>query len=583
IPAALEQAVIAAEDKRFRSHWGLDPRSMLRAARNDLSGRGELQGGSTITQQLAKNLFLTPRRTLRRKLLEAAFSVYLELRLGKERILTLYLNHIYMGQDGPVAVAGMKAAAEFYFGKPLPGLSLGECAMLAGLIRSPYLYNPRRDPQAARQRRDFVLRRMREEGLITAWALRRGLAEPLRPTPRPAREPRGGDYFTAEGVRRLLPRYGEEAVFRHGLSIHTTMDPLLQEAAQRSLRRSPHQAALAALDPADGRVLALVGGRDFAQSQFNRATQARRQPGSAFKPFFYGAAVEKGYTPATILEDRPRTLAGNGGAWTPRNYDGIYLGTTTMRAALARSLNAATLDLAAQIGPQAAADFARRMGVAGPLRENLALALGASEVGLLELTAAYAPFANGGGRVEPLLTACVLDSEGGVLEHSAGETAAALEPARAYLMTSLLESVVREGTASALPRLGFDRPCAGKTGTTDDGRDAWFVGYTPRLLAGVWTGDDLNRAVKLTGAKDALPLWAEFMRQADDGPPATFVRPEGIATAAIDPASGLRARSGCPQRREEIFVAGTEPREECPLHRGGPWAWLKRFLVPRFQ
>ncbi|MBI5241669.1 MAG: PBP1A family penicillin-binding protein [Elusimicrobia bacterium] len=575
VPQALRDAVVATEDKRFFSHWGLDPRAVARSVLSDLKGGSVLQGGSTITQQLAKNLFLTPRRTLRRKLAEAGFSFYLEARLSKERLLALYLNEIYMGQDGPTAVAGVKAAARFYFDKDLGRLSLGECAMLAGIIRSPYRYNPRRDPQAAQERRDFVLRRMREEGYITPAQLRRGLGESLLVTDRPSRERRGPSYFVAEVIRQALPRYGEEALFREGLSLYTTMDPLAQAAAEGAVRRLPAQGALAALSPEDGRVLALVGGRDFSESQFNRATQARRQPGSAFKPFLYGAALERGHTPASQLDDRPKAYPGSAGPWTPRNYDGVYQGTTTMRTALAHSLNAAAVDLANQVGPPAIAEFARRMGVASPLEESLALALGTSEVSLLELTAAYAPFANGGFRVEPRLIDAVYDAQGSVLEFAQGRKEAALDPARAYLLTSLLESVVAEGTARSLPLLGFSRPCAGKTGTTEEGRDAWFVGYTPQLLAGAWVGDDRNRPLKLTGAKDALPVWAAFMKAAAEGPAQPFLQPQGLVTVAIDPASGLKARAGCPQRRDEVFAAGTEPTQDCPLHKGGVWGWFK--------
>jgi penicillin-binding protein 1B len=580
IPQALKDAVVATEDKRFYSHWGLDPRALLRSGLNDLRG-GAVQGGSTITQQLVKNLFLSPHRTLRRKLIEAAFSLYLEFRLSKERILALYLNEIYMGQDGPVAVAGVKAAARFYFGQDLGRLSLGECAMLAGIIRSPYRYNPRRDLQAALERRDFVLRRMREEGFITPARLDSALAERLSVIALPSREPRGQSYFVAEVVRQALPRYGEEALFREGLRLYTTMDPLVQDAAEKTVRRLRSQAALVALCPDDGRVLALVGGRDFTESQFNRATQARRQPGSVFKPFLYGAALEKGYTPASLLDDRPKTYPGAAGPWQPRNYDGVYVGTTTLRNALAHSLNAASLDLAKQIGPAAAAEFARRMGVSSPLEASLALTLGTSEVGLLELTAAYAPFANGGFRVEPRLIDEVADAQGEVLEFDRGQRQSVLDPARAYLLTSLLESVVKEGTAKDLPRLGFARPCAGKTGTTENGRDAWFVGYTPQLLAGVWVGDDRNRPLKLTGAKDALPVWAAFMKAAAEGPAAPFAQPQGLVTVTIDPASGLRARAGCPQRQDEVFLAGTEPTAQCPLHPGGVWGWFQKWLHRR--
>lgn len=579
IPDSLKRAVVATEDKRFFSHRGLDPRAILRSAwRNAVSD--ELQGGSTITQQLVKNLFLTPKRTMRRKLAEAALSLYIELRLSKERILTLYLNHIYMGQEGPVSVAGMKAAARFYFGKDLRGLDLPEAALLAGLIRSPFRYNPRRNPRAAKSRRDFVLRRMKEEGFITSAQALRAADAALRLDPLGELEKkRDDDYFLAEVVRQSLPRYGEQALFRQGLRLYTTMDPLLQKAARDALKPLKHQGALVALDPHDGRVLALAGGKDYAASQFNRATQARRQPGSAFKPFLYGAALEQGFTLASPLEDKPRRFRAAGAkSWKPRNYDGIYHGTTTLRAALTFSLNAASLDLAEKIGSSAIIAFARRMGVESPLEPSLALALGASEVTLLELTAAYAPFANGGFRVPPRLIASAYDAEGRVLDYALFERDQVLEPALAYLLTSLLEGVVREGTAKTLPLHGWSKPAAGKTGTTNEGRDAWFIGYTPRLLAGVWVGEDVRVTASVTGARDALPVWASFMTEASPGPGTDFPQPQGLARVLIDPLSGFLARSGCPARKEELFLQGTEPSRSCPLHPGGLRGWLKRWF-----
>jgi 1A family penicillin-binding protein len=583
LPNALKQAVMAAEDKRFFRHWGLDPRALLRSTWHNVVEPGELRGGSTITQQLAKNLFLTPKRTLSRKLAEAALSFYLELRLGKERILSVYLNHIYMGQEGPVSVAGMRSAARFYFGKDLGDLDLAESALLAGMIRSPLRYNPRRDAGAARGRRDFVLRSMKEEGMITAAQERLASATPVRPIPlKELKERRDNEYFIAEVVREALPRYGEEVLFRQGLRLYTTMDPLLQKAAQDALRNLKHQGALVALDPQSGRVLALAGGKDYAESQFNRATQARRQPGSAFKPFLYGAALEKGLTPASVLKDRPRNFPAAGSKnWRPKNYDGVYHGTTTLRSALTLSLNAASLDLADKVGPAAAIKFARRMGVESPLEASLAVALGASETTLLELTAAYAPFANGGFRAPPRLIASIYDAEGQVLEYARFERDQVLEPALAYLLNSLLESVVREGTARALPLYGWNKTAAGKTGTTNDGRDAWFIGYTPELLAGAWVGEDSNQALNVTGAKDAMPVWAAFMKEAVPGPVPGFSQPQGLASVLIDPLSGFLARSGCPQRQEELFLEGTQPALECPLHPGGIKGWLKRWFGPK--
>ncbi len=578
IPEHLRKAVVAAEDKRFWSHHGVDPRAILRATLANLRGRS-LQGASTITQQLSKNLFLSPRRTFTRKASEAALAFYLELRLPKERILTLYLNHIYLGQDGSSSVAGVRAASRFYFAKDVADLSLPEAALLAGVIRSPGRYDPFRDPAAARGRRDQVLRRMREDGLISERELEEALAAPVA-TVKTLGEEEEADhaYFTAEVVRRLLPRYSGEALYQHGLSIYTTMDPVLQSAAQRVLRAARHQAALVALDPRTGDVLALSGGKDFKESQFNRATQAQRQPGSTFKPFVYAAALETGLTPATILLDRAKTYAGDGRDWSPQNYDG-YHGTATLRQGLALSLNAATLDLATRVSVARAAEIAERAGITSPIRRDLGLALGASEVNLLELVAAYAPFAAGGMAATPRLVVAVVDAEGVVLEAPPPESRAVLDPAVASLMTSLLESVVKEGTARSLPLYGVRFPVAGKTGTTNDGRDAWFVGYTTSLLAGVWAGDDANRALKLAGSKDALPLWAAFIKEASaDRPAAEFPRYEGLLALRVCGESGMIALSGCPVKRDELFIPGTEPQRECSLHRGGLKGWWDRLF-----
>jgi penicillin-binding protein 1B len=579
IPDTLRKAVVAAEDKRFWSHHGLDPRAIGRAAWANLRGR-KLQGASTITQQLSKNLFLSPRRTFTRKLAEAALSVYLELRLSKERILTLYLNHIYLGQDGPSSVAGVRAASRFYFAKDVSDLTLPEAALLAGVIRSPGRYDPYRDPAAARERREQVLKRMRDDGLISGRESEDAAAVAVAPV-RPIADEDAADhaYFTAEVVRRLLPRYGGEALYQHGLSIHTTMDPVLQTAAQRVLRAARQQAALVALDPRTGDVLALAGGREYKESQFNRASQAMRQPGSTFKPFVFAAALETGYTPATILADRPRKYKGEERDWEPRNYDGVYHGTATLRSALALSLNAATLDLASRVGVDRAADIAGRAGIASPVRRDLGLALGASEVNLLELTAAYGPFASGGMAAAPRLVTAVVDAEGAVLEALPPESKPVLDPAVASLMTSLLESVVTEGTARSLTLLGFKAPAAGKTGTTNDGRDAWFVGYTSSLLAGVWAGDDSNKPLRLTGAKDALPLWAAFMKEAAaDRPAEPFPKFEGLVSERVCAESGMLALSGCPLKRDELFIPGTEPQRECTLHRGGLKGWWDRLF-----
>jgi penicillin-binding protein 1B len=581
MPENLKNAVVAVEDHRFYRHWGIDVRAVGRAALRDLFGRGTFQGGSTITQQLAKNFFLTPRRTMSRKALEALLAVYLEVRYSKKEILTLYLNQIYFGQDGPVSVAGVKAAANHYFGKRLGDLTLDECATLAALIRSPYRYDPLRDPLTSKRRRDFVLERMAQEHFITDDVAKAATATPLAAVPRKTSAPQNDyAYYTAEVVRRLLPRYSEQTIFRYGLKIHTAMDPMLQQAAQRALHKARYQAALVALDPADGRVLALAGGKEYGESQFNRATQARRQPGSSFKPFVYGAALEIGYTAATLLSDTTRTFRRDDArTWEPRNFDHVYRGTTTVREALALSLNAATLDLASRVGPSKVASFASRMGIASPIAANLGVALGVSEVSLLELTEAYAPFDNGGYRTSPLFVTAVLDADNQPIEVAPPPIKeSVLSPAVGYMVTSLMETTVKQGTAKSLAKLGWDRPAAGKTGTTNDGRDAWFVGYTPELLAGVWAGSDEHKAIRAGGGKDAVPIWAEFMKQAEDGlPTRDFDRPPGIDDVKIDPTTGYRALSGCPTSKEELFISGTEPAD-CPAHPGGIKGFFKKLF-----
>jgi membrane carboxypeptidase/penicillin-binding protein len=393
--------------------------------------------------------------------------------------------------------------------------------------------------------------------------------------------PADGDYFTAEVVRQLVGRYGEDAVFRWGLRVDTTCDPLLQSRAQKAAAKARHQAAVVVVDAETGRVAALVGGKDFAASPFNRATQARRQPGSSFKPFVYGAALEQNFTPATVLQDAPRSyMKGDPPKkWSPKNYDGVFHGTVTLRMALAGSMNGATLDLAEKTGVRPIVDFARKMGIAAELEESLAMALGASEVSPLEIILAYAPFANGGFRVEPILVASVTDSEGQVLELNSVQRFPVLEPALAHIMTSLLQSVVTEGTGRSLEKLGWAWPAAAKTGTTNDGRDAWFIGYSENILTGVWTGDDDARPVQASGARDALPIWREVMASVfKEAPPAPFAEPQGIVHRRIDPLSGLLARAGCPNQREEIFPEGREPRDYCGLHSGGVKGWLKRIF-----
>lgn len=581
IPASFVDAVVAIEDRRFFKHHGIDVRAIARAMWFNVRNTGKLQGGSTITQQLAKNFFLTHDRTLRRKAMEAFFAVYLDLRYPKEKILTLYLNQIYFGQDGFVSVAGVKSAAHYYFRKPLSQLDLSESATLAGLIRSPLRYNPIQHPVEARQRRDVVLNVMNEEGMIDDRTLEKTRALPVSKVvyETPKAGGKESDYYVAEVIRQLLPQFSEDMLFRYGLRIHTAMDPLLQKFAQETIKNSSTQGALIAIDPATGKILALAGGKDFRVSQFNRATQALRQVGSAFKPFVFGAALENGFTPASMLKDEPRAYTNGDKVWVPKNFGKVYNGDVSVRQALALSLNLATLDLAQKTGLPRIKQYAERMGIRSALEDNLTMALGASALSPQELTFGYAPFANGGFRVNPILVTDVIDSSNQLLQQSQVERLSVLEPAQSYMMTSLLQSVMTDGTATGVKAMGWVIPSAGKTGTTNEGKDAWFIGYTSDLLVGVWTGNDESKPLGLSGSKNALPLWVSFMKKAyPDYVPAPFHEPLGLMKKKIDPLSGLLARSGCPQKKEEVFIAGTEPQQACPLHAGGIRGWLQKLF-----
>jgi len=593
VPPLFVKAVLAAEDARFFSHGGLDARAIVRAALANARSGGIVQGGSTITQQTVKNLFLGPERTFWRKAREAAMAVLLDLRYDKERILEAYLNEVYLGQRGPVAICGVQAAARFYFGRDLRELSLGEMATLAGMIRSPGSYNPFNHPDAAAERRDQVLQAMVRLEQIDEAAMTRAAAERLR------LGSGGGGFrgapWVADYVRSQLARhYSKKLLEQEGLSVFTTIDTLVQEAAEKALRLGLEkleygfpavrrqreerrlQGALVATRPGSGEVLAVVGGRDYEDSQFDRAVQARRQPGSCFKPFVYAAAFERrlrdrdeGLTPASLLDDDPIVLTSGGKRWAPENYDGSYGPPVTARTALERSLNVPTVRAAQRAGLGAVVDLARRAGIESPLRELPSLALGTMEVTPLELATAYTTLANQGRRVTASIVREVRDADGQPLERRPLERAQTIDPRAAYLVTHVLEGVFERGTARSAAALGFHGLAAGKTGTTDETRDAWFAGYTPDLLALVWVGYDDNARTGLTGATGALPIWVDFMGRvglADSR--RDFSPPAGIVRRRIDPESGQRATPGCPATIDELFAAGTEPREDCSLHGG---------------
>jgi penicillin-binding protein 1B len=600
LPAHFSDALLLTEDQRFFSHQGIDVLAILRAAGANVRALGVVQGGSTLTQQLIKNVYLTRERTFGRKFLEAILALLLELRYTKEEILNAYVNEVYLGQKGSIAITGFGEAARFYFGKDLRDLDLAETALLIGMIRAPGQYNPYIRPARAIERRRQVLRVMLDEEKISPEDFQRADAQPidlLRTHDLGNRAPYYLDYLQAQ----LGDRVPAEALQRGGLRVFTSLDLGLQERAERALRegldrlektypgqlgqrqdkerRGRLQGAVIALRPESGQVVAMVGGRRYEESQFNRAVQARRQPGSLMKPFVYltgFARSQRGeippFTAATLLEDEPLEILSGGEVWSPQNYDHEYHGVVSVREALARSLNIPAVRAARDVGLEEIIETLRRFGIGGRLLAVPSLALGAFEVSPLEVAAAFAAIANYGVRAEPVTVREVVTAEGQVAQSRHMELEPVITPQVAYLTIDLMRGVVAEGTAASLRALGFAGEVAAKTGTTDDLRDAWFVGFTPRLLTLVWVGYDDNQPIGLSGSQAALPIWAEMMRGLASETGGTFREPEGMVWEEVDPGTGQVATWRCPDRRAELFVVGNEPGERCSEHDSGGWA-----------
>ena len=628
IPVDLQNGFIATEDADFFKHWGVSPKGMIRAAvRNFLAGR-VVQGGSTITQQLSKIIFLTQERTLSRKIREFLLAIQIEHRFSKEEILQMYLNQVYFGHGA----YGVSAAAHTFFGKDIQDLTLPECALLAGLPRAPTYYSPFNHPDRALNRRATVLMRLRELHYITPQEEQLADKSPLGVRRVPPANP-VAPYF-AEALRQELEaKYGSEQLYRGGLSIYTTLDLDMQLAAEKvmndaldqfdkqygkqaeiirakektaALRKAKGsnkysvavsttitkvQGALVAIDPQTGGIRAMVGGRNFAESQFNRATMAKRQPGSVFKPFVWLAALDRGFTAASMVNDSPIAFEYDNHdwkliadatdtysiqvatsalppekVWVPKNYDNKYFGPTTLRRGLAFSRNIISVRLIDQVNPLTVVDWAHKMGIESPLDAVLSLALGTSNVDLLELTSAIGTFAAEGIRTEPYSIVKITDFNGRVLEQNFPKQTEAVSPQLAYLMTNLMRGVILQGTGRAARSLG--RPAAGKTGTTQDQRDLWFVGFTPDLVCGAWMGyDDFSPLGRRMAAGGVLvPWWARFMKEAlKDTPARDFTVPAGITYCKIDAITGYLALPTCPDVILEAFKAGTEPREYCPV------------------
>ncbi len=552
VPPILVNAILATEDERFFSHHGIDPIGILRAMWVNLHSMSFQQGGSTLTQQLVKNFFLTDERTLSRKIHEAMMALIAERKYSKQTILENYLNEIYLGQRGSQGIFGVWEAARFYFSKPLSDLTVGEAALLAGLIRAPNRLSPYRSVEAATKRRNVVLAKMLDDRIITRKQYETSLAEKL-PQRALVKVTNDAPYYVDYLRRELDENYSNAVLTKDGLRIFSSLDLQLQRKAERALveglkkLEATHPAlrrkgdddslegAIIVIRPQTGEIKAMVGGRNYQKSQFNRVFQARRQPGSVFKPFVYLAALMFGgqsgtlYTPDTVINDSQFTWSYDGQEWQPSNYNNEYFGAVTLRRALESSLNSATGRVAQDVGIRRVREVAHRLGIQSPLPAVPSLALGSAEVTPLEVAVAYSTLANGGVRTRPLAVKLVLDQSGKPLEKRDVRVEQVINPQLAYMMNSLLQGVLDRGTAASARRLGFNRPAAGKTGTTNDYKDAWFVGYTPDLLAVVWVGFDGQSKLNLSGAAAALPIWTEFMKSATASMPVTdFISPDPL-------------------------------------------------------
>jgi penicillin-binding protein 1B len=596
LPSRMVDAVLAIEDQRYYSHPGVDPIRIIGALFTNVFGsRPYLEGASTITQQLSRNFFLTEemaveqqtrQRSIRRKLLEQFMAVVLSIRTNKDEVLELYLNDVYLGNRGSFAIHGVAEAARLYFGKDVNNLTLGEAATIAGIIQSPNTLSPFNSVTRARERRNVVLRAMASGGFVTEDAAERASKEPLAPVARAldAEAP----YFVDFVGQVLAEQFPSLTQSTQPVDVYTTLDLHLQRFAQDAIssgiakvdqllsrRKRPRvpQAALIAVDPRTGDILAMVGGRSYNQSQFNRAVSANRQPGSVFKPFVYLAAFERAaeegtpLSPATLVNDEPTTFDANGTPWTPANYENEYDGNITFRRALAMSRNAATVKVAEAAGYDRVADLWRRIGAGTAPRAFPSIALGVFEASPFDIATAYTIFTNSGQvrRLRP-----VLRIERGETEMVAKDSLMR-RVARAdttYLVTNMMRSVLNEGTGAAVRASGFSLDAAGNTGTTNDLRDAWFVGFTPELLTVVWVGLDDNQALGLSGAQAALPILLSFMQRALAGRgDHAFDVPDNINFVDIDRDTGATALPGCLRTYHEAFLVGTEPHELCELHR----------------
>lgn len=605
IPQNIVQAVLAIEDRKFFEHSGVNYLSMLSWAWHDaIHDRKQRGGASTVTMQLAKLLFLEDNRSIKYKLLQIMVAFQLEHRFSKQQIFEMYANQVNLGQRGSFAIDGFGEAAQAFFGKDVQNLDLAECALLAGMIQSPSGYNPFRHPHQIVERRNIVLDSMVETGAITKEQAEAAKEEPLKLSPQSV-DASEAPYFVDLVHERLTEKLGDRDFNREGMRIYTSLDPDLQRAATDAIEAAlpgvdarynkiharerkagkqiaMPQVALVALDPHTGQVLALVGGRSYGASQVNHAV-AHRPTGSIFKPFVYATAFsaaadgtvlpgqDKLFSPVTMLSDQQTTYDVGDQEYTPRNYEGVYHDQVTARYALMRSLNNATIGLAAMVGFDRVAALARDAGIKSA-RGTPAMAIGAYDATPVDMAGAYTVFANGGLHIDPWMLASVRAANGDVISDFSPTTKQVLDPRVAYLMTSMMENVLRgEGTGASVRNMGFTAPAAGKTGTD---HDAWFAGYTSNLLCIVWVGNDDYTDIKMEGAWAAAPIWAEFMKRAVQLPQYSdtneFVVPDGVEVVDMDKVTNLRSDAACPDSYPAAFLVGTAPVETCdhpPDHR----------------
>lgn len=576
IPSNLINASIAIEDSDFYKHKGISLRGIARAQWENfkniilqLKKEAKPHGGSTITQQLAINTFLTREISLNRKLKDILLALQIERSFTKDEILEMYLNEIYFGHGA----YGVQSAAKMYFNKNVQDLNLAECALIAGIPRGPSYYSPILNQEISLKRRNIILNRMFKLGYISEEDMEKAKQSSLELDYSNKRDKLTAPYFSTFILSQLLEEYGANVIYKGGLKIYTTLDLEMQYFAETALQESGHEGAIIAIEPQTGYIKAMVGGKDFGESKFNRATQAYRQPGSAFKPFIYLTALDNGFTPSNIIEDSPVTYE-NG--WSPENYEKEFSGPVTLREAFEHSINVVGVKLLEQVGIKKVINYSHKAGIKSELRPDLSLALGTSEITPLEIASAYATIANLGVRVDPLSIIRIEDYSGKIIKDNIPQKKKVFKEETCYVLINMMEEVIKRGTGW---NAKIGRPAAGKTGTTDNFVDAWFIGFTPELVTAVYVGNDDRKPLgnKMTGGVVAAPIWAKFMKNAlINNEKIDFLQPDKITKISVCKESGLLPTDSCPERLTVTFIKGTEPTSYCTVHQ-------KYFETPKVE